>query len=274
MIQSTHWTAWIRLRAAFLRCLARMCDKRRHQPERARVAFQPLPRSVSPQDITLTTDALKQHPGIASAVARVIGHWSVADMRLVGIVSAFLEADFAVAHDMLTVITSTKARRDAIHAAAKRSLSDKPDDLRLFQATVRCVSSARLARNPYAHWTWGYTPKLKDKLILAEPEAASTAGAELIRLLEDVKRGAEATPSVDDIRSRRRELFHVVSEADVERDIRDAETALEWMSDLYKLLVWGPRVEPAEGVEARLRLLAEHRIREAYEGLAPTQNSP
>ena len=245
------------------------------------MGFQPLPDSVSPSEVTLDPTVLDDKPEIASAVARVIGHWSQIDLQLVFVVAGFLDADFRVAADMLNAIQNSGARRDAIDAAARRALSDKPDDLRLFRAVVQCVSSTRSMRNAYAHWLWGKTPKLKDKLVLVEPNATAAVGAELISLLirpgqgisgKDARASLPAA-TVEEVMSRQRERYHIVGAADVERDIRDAAAASSWMSGLLKVLVWG-RAQPDVAAVARPQLLAVHQILEAYDKLSPTQNSP
>ena len=140
--------------------------------------------------------------------------------------TGFLRADFVTVNAMLQALTGADARRAAIDAAARSTLSDK--DYKLFQAVMEAIKSSRKRRNEFAHYLWGYVEKMDDVLLLLDPKHIAEHKAEAERfkvdfmkpefLSRDTKEKTEY-PRLD------RSLVQVYNSADLKEDIKRAKTS-------------------------------------------------
>lgn len=132
----------------------------------------PLSRVLSGRpSFYLTHDALFDpidDPEGIDHIAGVIATWSYCELELAEILSCCLKTNLRIAYAMLNALRNSEARRAAIEAAAKVSLSRR--DFRLYEKVDKATRSSRQTRNKFAHGLWGSLPKLKKSLLLVDIE--------------------------------------------------------------------------------------------------------
>jgi len=149
---------------------------------------QPLNRVRS--DIEFHEDAhvLLNKPVLAGIVTTIFAHSSLIDQRLSLLLVRVLGADAAPALAMFDTLIAQHLQIGALEAAAQEALT--PEELRVFQTTLKVEQSVQSHRHRLGHWIWGRALQLPDALLLAEPKAQTERDRELALALEQSDTGS------------------------------------------------------------------------------------
>jgi len=127
----------------------------------------PLSR-VRPDKVPLHIMAggLAQRPELAKHVMSVIDWWSYSEAQLAALLPRFLKADYRVTHAMFQALSSAEARRSALTAAARATMSS--EEFELYESVMRAIVPTRNTRNAFAHRLWCISESLPEALLLTD----------------------------------------------------------------------------------------------------------
>jgi hypothetical protein len=197
-------------------------------------------------------------------VMQVIERWSINDARINEMTAHFLDSDVRKIVAMLQSLEATAAKRAAIRAAAKTSLSES--DYLLFEATLKTTKASEERRHHFAHHIWAISDQLPNDALLIDPKYEHRHRA----FYEDVGRRSKAgrSTSVDEIGEAPNPLdgMYVFTEQDVRNDVATAARASNVLANL-SLFVADLRRDPSQADSTRNWLSAEPQIAQALHTL-------
>lgn len=252
--------------ALAMRRVARRCPSRswenHNMPPQPLAKFRPGHQGVS---FTLMDDAMEKRPNLAVLVMRVINIWSYADHTLATLTTNFLKADFETVAAMLQALTGGGARRAAIKAAARSTLS--PDDFTLFEVVMKVIKASHDRRHEFAHFLWGILPNEPDVLLLLNPKYLAqfdaktrSWSAEFMAYRPMRGERPDIPPDTEIVLA---EVF-VYREQDLLEDVSHAMKAYELVFNLH--LALSPSHPAAD--DGRSELLNQPQVRQALERLS------
>jgi len=236
---------------------------------------QPITR-IQP-DVTVDFDPVKLAgiPELTALPMTVIAIWATIDGILAKMLSHLIKSDLGTAVAMFHAIKSQDGQRQAILAAAGKTLAS--DDFKLFQAVLKASKASRDRRHDFAHHLWGL-PSIPDTLALLDPRDSLRELAEFDERMREWRK--QMRPWIE--RTAMRVHYHLQQnitppaaplppdnsnvqcfrKQDLLDDVSDAEKALQLFLDLQRALF--DQSQPAKD-EARRRLLAEPQIQRALQ---------
>jgi hypothetical protein len=138
----------------------------RHMPQPLRLVYSGPGLSVH-----FDPDCLQENPELGALVADAIARWSLIESGLNRILVTLLGAQAAPSFAMFSALVSTRARLEALNAAANTVLSG--EDLEMFTAAYEISRTQEKDRIKLAHWNWGHSPQVPNALLLAKPDVLS-----------------------------------------------------------------------------------------------------
>ena len=124
---------------------------------------------------------LQVNPILSTLAMEFIATWSYVDLELTHLTTRLATTDFEILSEMLSTLRG--GRTDAIAAAVRVALADRPRDFFLFNAVLKKARAVEKRRNRYAHCLWGINPSTPENLVLvnhndlAHAEALESARA-------------------------------------------------------------------------------------------------
>lgn len=125
---------------------------------------QPLSRVQSNQRIAVSALYVLNYPEFATQAMRVIAHWAHIDGNMAVILSRMLKSDITAGSAMYMALMGGEAKRAALLAVARHSLTES--DLVLLQACLKATKASRNERNDFAHNVWGVCESVPNALLL------------------------------------------------------------------------------------------------------------
>ena len=215
------------------------------------MSIQPFPKGVEPATVNVTPDALLHRPEVSADVMRAISWWSMND-QLVALMAALClsPTHLGVVTSVLRDLSGAEAARSVVRSIVRHSL--EPDDARLFAAMMTCVRQEQALRNKFAHWLWGVSDEIPQKLVIIDPTTFQTLGDAVHAQLagRGVSQGLK-----------RKGLF-VLSKNGAHIAVRAARQCNAWLWDFYALLPYALAGDPLADV-GRSRLRSQPRIQDA-----------
>lgn len=128
---------------------------------------QPLSRVKPNAKVEIGLHSLTDKPILAGLVCNIIQFSSRVDHSLSLLLASILGADAKPALSMYEALKADNVKLAALTAAATAQLT--PEQLRVFNATIKTAQIAQKPRHKIAHWVWVKSPDVPDALLLADP---------------------------------------------------------------------------------------------------------
>lgn len=233
------------------------------------MSIQPLRRKARIKHLHLGDKALAQHPEIALSAFRTVAVWSIIDEHLASIAAHCLSADFGIVAAMFEKITSAEAKRAAVHAIVKEAIGDTPD-WELFSAIDTLVGPARKTRHKFAHWLWGISPEVPNRLILANPASVKRHSA----IRNEMRARAQSGEDVSNLWPPviPKEGIYVLSKTGARACLKEGHRCEFWLAH-FTMLVGAMRSDPEKAEKQRILLRGEGLI-QAFLSPPPIPSSP
>jgi hypothetical protein len=200
------------------------------------------------------------YPNITSGIAVCISTYAEMELNLGILLSALLRAEANAVLAMYASVENRAAQMRMLYAAvnAAKIPADQKD---IAEAILRYfVRPVTKERDRMVHWCWGYTPDIKDALLLFEPTP------ELSRLSEIWQSGEWA--DIDP------ERVFVITQEDMHRAMGRFETAQSYLVQLIGILIEQPPIPPPEIRAAMLHSLSSApQIQEALSRLRESRKN-
>jgi hypothetical protein len=130
---------------------------------------QPLSKVRSNANVSLHLEHSTNNAELAVLVTGIFARWAWIEHQLSILLLHILDAEAKPALAMLSELKTQKLQMSAMRAAAKAVLS--PELFETFAAVMFAVDCVQNDRNRLAHWVWGTSPELPDRLLLVNPES-------------------------------------------------------------------------------------------------------
>ena len=214
---------------------------------------QPLSRVKPNIQIHVSAAATQMVPQFNQAIIKVIAHWSHIDGNWASIFSSLLKSDIAVGTAVYQAFNGLELRKLALMAAAEKSL---PEWQQIAIKTVwKAISQSRDQRNRFCHHVWGYSPELRDALLLMDPSVVVDVNVSYRQRVANRRDGGGVIlPEAYD-----RSKIFVYRQPDFDRAVKDASKA-GW---LVTLLYYAVGVRANE--KGRSQLVREPLFQQAVE---------
>lgn len=129
---------------------------------------QPLSRVTRTTQISLgSPDHLDKQPELALCAMKIIASASSIESNFAMMFVSLMGAEPRPAVAVYNSLRAESAKREALRAAAAAVLSEK--NVALFEAILAYAKSAMKLRHKLAHWLWGFSPDVKDALLICDP---------------------------------------------------------------------------------------------------------
>jgi pimeloyl-ACP methyl ester carboxylesterase len=211
---------------------------------------QPLSKVKPNASFALGPGAFPARPHLAAIVAEVIALWSEVELQRGRYLAALLGGSRDGAVAMYLAITSAAARRDALDAASKATLSEL--EYELFCQAMKAARAVEKERNTFVHSLWGYSDDVPNGLLLVDSDYRLKDMIRMTSLMEQLNTGLIRWP-VESIRPDLSKI-RVYREADLRRTLRamsGVHRHTYYLAGLPSLALGPPRDE------LRLRLKGE-----------------
>jgi hypothetical protein len=188
-------------------------------------------------------DTMTRQPAVAAKIAECISEFSNLETMLPVTLAFLLSSDAQTALAMWGALENRAAQLRMLDAAAEEVLdTDRYDCLSVLMA--RFIRPAMKERDRFAHWSWGYSIDLPDKLLLADPlEKAKVQWTAI---------NPPRTPQFD------KSKVYVVGVADIGRSISRINDAAELL-ELFMKSIWA-EPPPSERDRYHRQLCSEPRF--------------
>jgi hypothetical protein len=124
---------------------------------------QPFQPTYKDTPTTMGSDLIEQLPEVASWVGRVAINWSGVEIQLALTLGSLLGVNSDAGVAVFLSLRNHRAQRDALTAAAQKTLNDK--DQELFGAILYVHSELDKQRNDVIHGVWGRSEETPDGII-------------------------------------------------------------------------------------------------------------
>ncbi|HXZ00542.1 MAG TPA: hypothetical protein VEI03_11115 [Stellaceae bacterium] len=218
---------------------------------------QPLSSKRRSAKISLDPAALSRHPQLAACIATIVAYWSRIEATLGSMLGAMLGGEARPSIAMYQAILNTQTQMAVLEAAAKVALS--PNNLRVLNALIWLCKRAGAHRHKVAHWLWGDSQDLPNRLILVDPDAIREHDKAMSDVAAAFARGEVpvALPKID------LNLAFVWEEKDFTEAIQELLTVYHLALRFSALLLDGGKTENPSIAAQRMQLLASPQIQEA-----------
>ncbi len=240
----------------------------------AAMSPQPVNRIRPDTKVDFDPSKLANKPHLIALPMTVIATWATIDSIIAELLAYLIKSDLAVAVAMFHAIKNQDAQRQAVLAAAEKTLT--PDDHKLLSAIWKASKASRDRRHEYAHHLWGIPDNIPDALALMDPKDSlreRVAFEEQMNAWRKQMRRWTATPTTflhyhqhqsptpppDAPNYSNVQCFR---KSDLDDDVTAAQKALQWFLDFRRALF-----DPSQQVrdEARRRLLAAPQIQQSFQ---------
>jgi hypothetical protein len=117
---------------------------------------------------------LKHNPELALCAMDVVRTWSDVESFRLKFYMEVLGRNNEHAKAAFLALDSDSAKNQSIRAVAERALSSEL--LQVFSAVQLLSKRVQKTRNRICHWTWGFSPQIKDGFLLVDPKATAPEG--------------------------------------------------------------------------------------------------
>lgn len=186
----------------------------------------------------------------------VINTWSHCAYAQADLVTVFLKSSHRAAFAMLSALTSSEARRAAIQALAKSSLS--ADDYELYEQVDKAISPSRATRNRFAHGLWCSMPSLKDSILVIDADNLARGDLAMVE-------AGGSMPMDDYLRSLDYDQIWVYKFKELKKHRNDAYEALVLLRQFASLV----HQQPPEREKRRIELLTMLKSSSSPESKSP-----
>lgn len=131
---------------------------------------QPIPMVLRDTAIYMgnSSDSPSNHrPQLALNAMSVIAEWAILEHWINYLFIQLLGSSAEIGSAIFTSLSGGNARRAALNAVAKISLSI--EEYELYIVIMQIAAGVRDERNKIAHWVWGHAPKIPDGVLLIDP---------------------------------------------------------------------------------------------------------
>lgn len=115
---------------------------------------------------------LLKRPELAALAMEAIASWSNVEAFMLRLFMELFGGKESLAAEVFLSLKGQSAKDSAIRAAAKFSLSERPEELRLLHAILAIAGTNEKHRNKLAHHTWGLSPDIPDALLMVDPRVS------------------------------------------------------------------------------------------------------
>jgi hypothetical protein len=150
---------------------------------------QPLSKVRSNANVSLHLEHSTNNAELAVLVTGIFARWAWIEHQLSILLLHILDAEAKPALAMLSELKTQKLQMSAMRAAAKAVLS--PELFETFAAVMFAVDCVQNDRNRLAHWVWGTSPELPDRLLLVNPESLKATSSVPRASLENASAGGD-----------------------------------------------------------------------------------
>lgn len=117
---------------------------------------------------------LNHNPELALYAMDVVRTWSDVENFRLNFYMEILGRNNEHAKAAFLALDSESAKNQSIRAVAERALAGEL--LKVFAAVQALSKRVQKTRNRICHWTWGYSPEIKDGFLLVDPRATAPEG--------------------------------------------------------------------------------------------------
>jgi hypothetical protein len=117
---------------------------------------------------------LNHNPELALYAMDVVRTWSDVENFRLGLYMEILGKNNENARVAFLALDSEGSRSRSINAVAERAFQG--DVLKAYFAVQKYAKKFQKTRNKVCHWTWGFSPQIKDGFLLVDPNASDPEG--------------------------------------------------------------------------------------------------
>lgn len=208
---------------------------------------QPL-SSVNPKaNHGFGTTTFKEYPNLAIYVAKVISFGSVMEHKWAAIFAHAMKSDLEAAMTIYKGLSGSASRLSILRGLAGLRLS--VEDYELMEAVYVATRYAQRLRNDFAHHLWGYSPEIKDALLLIDPTYYPAL---------------DATAGIIEGQTFDKSKMYVYRERDLEEAVNEVHLGMLCVVEFVQSVI---AADETWRNQARVKLLQRHPVAQALDNL-------